>query len=74
MLKQYLIAIAGPHLSLKPLTIFFDHTPMDDASYIILQHLPKRYQTRLGDILQRHSRLKIVQATRGASVEKDRVY
>lgn len=74
MLKQYVIAIGGPLRSLNPLLTFFDHTPLNNASYIILQHLPKGYRSVLDEILHRHSKLKVVEATNGAPVENDKVY
>lgn len=74
MLKQYVIAIGGPLGSLQPLTEFFDHTPLDNASYIILQHLPFAYQSVLGEILQRHSKPEVIEARQGIAVENDKVY
>lgn len=74
MLKQYVIAICGPHGSADPLIHFFDHTPLNNASYIILRHLPANYQSVLDNILQRHSTLKVGEAKDGASLENDFVY
>lgn len=74
MLKQYVIAIAGPQGALTPLEVFFDHTPLNNASYIILRHLPETFQSELNLVLRRHSKLKVVQALDGASIENDLVY
>lgn len=74
MLKQYVIAIGGPQGSLTPLKAFFDHTPLNNASYIILRHLPAVYQSELNIVLQRHSKLSVVEAMRGTSIENDVVY
>lgn len=74
MLKQYIIAICGSAGFLKPLQLFFDHTPLNNASYIILQHLPITYKSMLDLVLREHSKLKVVQATPGASIENDQVY
>lgn len=74
MLKQSIIAIGGSAGSLSPLEVFFEHTPLDNASYIILRHLPIEYQSELNKILKRHSKLQVVEAIEGASIEKDMVY
>lgn len=74
MLKQYVIAIGGSAGSLMPLCVFFDHTPLNNASYIILRHLPVDYQSKLTEILRSHSRLQVVEATQGASIENDTIY
>jgi two-component system CheB/CheR fusion protein len=74
MLKQYVIAIGGSAGSLNPLCEFFDYTPLNNASYIILRHMPIDYQSKLNEILKSHSMLRVVQATESASIENDMVY
>ena len=74
MLKQYIIAIAGSAGSLEPLKSFFDHTPLNNASYIILRHLPIGFQSTLDELLKRHSKLDIAEAKQGESIENDRIY
>ena len=74
MLKQYVIAIGGPLGSMRPLQVFFDHTPLNNASYIILQHLPEEYRSVPDEMLRRHSKLRVLEASEGASIENDKVY
>jgi chemotaxis response regulator CheB len=72
--QHYVVAIGGSAGSLDPLTTFFDHTPLDNASYIIIRHMPKNYETQLKAILKRHSKLSIVKAEKGMPIEKNNVY
>ncbi|PWT76578.1 MAG: hypothetical protein C5B59_06210 [Bacteroidetes bacterium] len=74
MLKQYVIAIGGSAGSLFALRKFFDHTPLNNASYVILRHLPLDYKSALNNILKQHSKLKVEEAKRGASIQNDCVY
>jgi|GEM_PF-1273906 len=74
MLKQYVIAIGGSAGSLIPLCVFFDHTPLNNASYIILRHLPMDYRSKLNEILRSHSKLQVVEAIEGVSIENDTIY
>lgn len=74
MLKHYVVAIGGSAGSLIPLCAFFDNTTLDNASYVILRHLPIDYQSKLTGILRSHSSLQVVEATHGAPLENDRIY
>ncbi|AEW00578.1 CheB methylesterase [Niastella koreensis GR20-10] len=74
MLHQYIIAIGGSAGSLMPLCRFFDYTLLNNASYIILRHMPINYQSKLNEILQSHSELGIQQATQGACIENNMIY
>lgn len=74
MLKQYIIAIAGSAGILEPLKECFDHTPLNNASYIILRHLPIGFQSTLDELLKKHCKLEIAEARPGESIENDRIY
>jgi two-component system CheB/CheR fusion protein len=74
MLKQYIIAIAGSAGILEPLKEFFDHTPLNNASYIILRHLPIGFQSTLDQLLKKHCKLEIAEARKDESIENDRIY
>ena len=57
---HYIVAIGGSAGSLKPLIKFFDHTPVDNVSYVVLRHIGRNMQSLLEEILQPHSHLKVV--------------
>jgi chemotaxis response regulator CheB len=74
MLPQHIIVIGGSAGSLEALTPFFDRTPLNNASYIILRHLPSGYKTELKSILKNHSILKIEEAKNDGTIENNKVY
>lgn len=59
---------------LEPLKTFFDHTPNDRVSYVILRHLSPNYQSMLKQILSKHSKLEIVEVEHDMPLEKNKVY
>ena len=69
-----IVAMGGSAGSLKPLIEFFDHTPLDSASYVIVQHLPKHYQSQLKSILDRHSKLQVVEVNDDMPILVNTVY
>ena len=71
---KFIVAIGSSAGGLEPLTTFFDATPHDRATYVILTHLPVDHKSQLQKILQRHSRLTIVEAANNIPIEKDTVY
>ena len=74
MLPQHIIAIGGSVGALNALKTFFDYTPLDNASYVILPHLPATYKSALDIILAKHSKLKIKAAEENEPVQINRVY
>jgi two-component system CheB/CheR fusion protein len=72
--ERYIAAIGGSAGVLEPLKIFFDHTPVDQVSYVVLRHLDPSYQSALKQILTRHSRLEIVEATNEMKLEPNKIY
>ena len=69
-----MVAIGSSAGGLQPLMSFFDCTPHDQATYIILRHMPFDYQSQLQNILQKHSKLIIVEAKNETIIEKDTIY
>jgi two-component system CheB/CheR fusion protein len=72
--NTYVVAIGSSAGGLDAMKVFFDHTPHDQATYIILRHLPIDCKSELQQILQRHSKLKILEAVDNTVIEKDTVY
>lgn len=71
---QYIIAIGASAGGLKEINTFFDHTPLDAVSYIIIQHLSADYKSVMQSLLTKHSKLKIHEAQHNMFVEQNTVY
>ena len=74
MLTQQIVAIGGSAGSSEVLKTIFNLTPIDNATYIILRHLPKHYKSMLNMILKKHSKLQVVEAAQGMPLENNKVY
>ncbi|HEY9256698.1 CheR family methyltransferase [Chitinophaga sp.] len=71
---HFIVAIGASAGGLEELQSFFDHTPMAQASYVIIQHLSADYKSRMVEILSRHSQLKVREAGNNMLVEPNEVY
>lgn len=71
---KFVVAIGYSEGGLDPLCTFFDHVPHDQATYIILRHIPIGQRGALREILQRHSKLEIKEVKDGLPIENDKVY
>ncbi|MEO6948732.1 MAG: chemotaxis protein CheB, partial [Ginsengibacter sp.] len=72
--SQYIIAIGASAGGLEEITSFFDHTPLDGVSYIIVQHLSPDFKSRMVELLARHSKLEVLEAEDEMTVEVNQVY
>ncbi len=72
--NKFIVAIGASAGGLKPILAFFDSTPNDHATYIILQHLHPEFKSLMADILKKHSKLEIVEAEQGILIEGNKVY
>ena len=45
--QQYIIAIGASAGGLREISTFFDYTPLDGVSYVIIQHLSADYRKAL---------------------------
>ena len=72
--KQYIIAIGASAGGLEAISAFFDHTPLDAVTYIVIQHLSPEFKSQMGQILSRHTKLKVVEAVDHAKIESNKVY
>jgi two-component system, chemotaxis family, CheB/CheR fusion protein len=71
---EYIIAIGASAGGLEEINTFFDHTPLDSVSYIVVQHLSADFKSRMAEVLAKHSKLSVEVATEGIPVETNRVY
>ena len=71
---EYIIAIGASAGGLEEINAFFDHTPLDGVSYIVVQHLSASFKSRMVEVLAKHSKLLVEEATEGKLVECNQVY
>ncbi len=73
-LPHHIIVIGASAGGMEEINSFFDHTPLDGVSYIIVQHLSSDFKSRMVELLTRHSKLEVVEATEGLTVACNVVY
>ncbi len=71
---KYIIAIGASAGGLEEINSFFDHTPLDGVSYIIIQHLSPDFKSRMAELLVKHSKLTVQEAENGMVVAPNQVY
>src|SRR5688572_21950586 len=72
--KQYIIAIGASAGGLEAISAFFDYTPLDAVSYILIQHLSADFKSQMSQILARHSKLQVIEVTDNIKIESNKVY
>src|SRR6185312_6282920 len=70
----YIIAIGASAGGMEEINLFFDHTPFDGVSYVIVQHLSPDFKSRMVELLTRHSKLKVKEAENEMVVNSNVVY
>ena len=71
---HHIIAIGASAGGIEDINAFFEHTPPDGVSYIIVQHLSPDFQSRMAEVIGKHSQLSVRQAENGIVVESNKVY
>lgn len=71
---QYIIAIGASAGGMEEIHNFFDNTPLDSVSYVIVQHLSPDFRSRMVELLEKHSKLKVTEAEQNMRVEANNVY
>ncbi len=72
--SQYIIAIGASAGGMDEINRFFDHTPTDGVSYVIIQHLSPDFKSRIAELLAKHSKLNVKEAEDQMLVESNNVY
>jgi len=72
--KQYIIAIGASAGGLEAIDTFFDYTPLDGVSYILIQHLSPNFKSQMVHVLSRHSKLQVIEVTDQIKIENNKVY
>jgi two-component system CheB/CheR fusion protein len=70
----YIIAIGASAGGMEEINSFFDHTPLDGVSYIIIQHLSSDFKSRMVELLAKHSKLVVNEAKNDMQVISNQVY
>jgi len=71
---HHIIAIGASAGGLAEVNSFFDHTPIDQVSYVIIQHLSPDFKSRMVELLAKHSKLLVREAENGMEVLSNEVY
>lgn len=71
---KYIIAIGASAGGMEEINSFFDHTPSDGVSYVIVQHLSPDFKSRMVELLTKHSKLVVKEAENGMAVKANIVY
>ncbi len=71
---QYVIAIGASAGGLEAISAFFDYTPLDSVSYIVIQHLSADFKSQMVHILDQHSKLTVVEAIENVDIKANTVY
>jgi chemotaxis response regulator CheB len=72
--SQFIVAIGGSAGCLEALIQFFNHTALDNASYIIIRHMPQSYISHLKGILTPHSKLEILNVDKATPLKVNTIY
>jgi two-component system CheB/CheR fusion protein len=72
--KQYIIAIGASAGGLEAISSFFDYTPLDAVSYILIQHLSSDFKSQMAHILAQHSKLEVIEAIENVDIKPNTVY
>ncbi len=71
---HHIIAIGASAGGLDEINSFFDHTPCDGVSYVIVQHLSPDFKSRMVELLAKHSKLAVKEAQDNMKVSSNEVY
>src|SRR6187402_928532 len=72
--QQFIIAIGASSGGLEAISAFFDYTPLDSVSYILIQHLFADFKSQMAQILAQHSKLQVVEAIENVDIKANTVY
>lgn len=71
---HHIIAIGASAGGMEEINSFFDHTPLDGVSYVIIQHLSSDFKSQMAALLSRHSKLFVREAENAMTVQSNQVY
>jgi len=69
------VAIGASAGGLEPIEQFFDSMPADSGSaFVIIQHLSPKHKSLMGELLARHSSMKIRKIEDGMEIQPNSIY
>lgn len=71
---KYIIAIGASAGGMDEINSFFDNTPLDGVAYVIIQHLSADFKSRMVELLEKHSKLRVCEAEHGMNIKTNEVY
>jgi two-component system CheB/CheR fusion protein len=71
---HHIVALGASAGGLEELIAFFENTPLDGVAYVVVQHLPADYESRMAEVLSRHSKLVMLHVEDGMSLRINHVY
>ena len=71
---HHIIAIGASAGGMEEINTFFDHTPLDQVSYVIVQHLSPTFKSRMIELLDKHSKLEVIEAKNEMLIDCNKVY
>lgn len=71
---HHIIAIGASAGGIEEINSFFDHTPLDGVSYVVVQHLSANYKSQMVELLARHSKMVVEEAQEGMIIQRNQVY
>ncbi len=71
---HHIIAIGASAGGMEEIISFFDHTPLDGVSYVVVQHLSPDYKSRMVELIAKHSKLVVKEAVNAMNIESNEVY
>ena len=74
IVPHHIIAIGASAGGMEEINTFFDHTPTDGVSYVIIQHLSPVFKSRMVELLAKHSRLIVKEAVNKMPLLCNEVY
>ncbi len=73
-IPHHIIAIGASAGGMQEINEFFDHTPLDGVSYVIIQHQSPDFKSFMKDLLSKHSKLLVKLGEEGMEIVTNEVY
>ena len=73
--RKYIIGIGASAGGMDAIHRLFDHMPENTGfSFVVIQHLSPDHKSLLSELLAKHTKMTVVEATDGMAAESDSIY
>ncbi len=73
--RKYIIGIGASAGGMDAIHRLFDHMPNNTGfSFVVIQHLSPDHKSLLSDLLAKHTKMKVIEATEGTVPELNHIY